>query len=98
GGKGVVVGDSRQLPPTSFFDRLTGGEDIEDDEPASADLESILSLFTAQGAPERMLRWHYRSRHESLIAVSNHEFYADRLVVFPSPDAGRTGGGLVLRH
>ena len=33
----------------------------------------------------RMLRWHYRSRHESLIAVSNQEFYDNRLLVYPSP-------------
>ncbi|GLY74095.1 DUF3320 domain-containing protein [Actinoallomurus iriomotensis] len=30
------------------------------------------------------LRWHYRSRHESLIAFSNSEFYDDKLVSFPS--------------
>ena len=99
GGQAVVVGDSRQLPPTQFFDRLVGGEDGDDDyEPTTGDVESILGLFVAQGAPERMLRWHYRSRHESLIAVSNHEFYDDRLVVFPSPDADRREAGLVLRH
>ena len=92
----VVVGDSRQLPPSNFFERLTGEEDEEDE--ATGDLESILGLFTAQGAPQRLLKWHYRSRHESLIAVSNHEFYDDRLVVFPSPDAGRKESGLVLRH
>ena len=93
----VVVGDSKQLPPTSFFDRMA---DDADDEEASrtADLESILGMFCAQGAPERMLRWHYRSRHESLITVSNHEFYDDRLVVFPSPDAGKRDTGLVFRH
>jgi hypothetical protein len=95
----VVVGDSRQLPPTTFFDRLTGGDDVErDEEETSGDVESILGLFGAQGAAERMLRWHYRSRHESLIAVSNREFYDGRLVVFPSPDAGRRDSGLVLRH
>jgi hypothetical protein len=49
------------------------------------------------GAPERLLRWHYRSRHESLIAVSNRAFYDDRLIVFPSPDAERREAGLVLR-
>ncbi len=55
----------------------------------TADIESVLGLFAAQSAPQRMLRWHYRSRHESLIAVSNHAFYNDRLVIFPSPDAAR---------
>jgi hypothetical protein len=104
GRQAVVVGDSRQLPPTSFFDRLTGGGDAEPDDDelaasasAAGDVESILGLFAAMGAPQRMLRWHYRSRHESLIAVSNREFYDDRLVVFPSPDADRRELGLVLR-
>ena len=98
GGQAVVVGDSRQLPPTHFFDRLTGGEDLDDDEESSGDVESVLGLFVAQGAPQRMLRWHYRSRHESLIAVSNHEFYDDRLVVFPSPEADRRESGLIYHH
>src|SRR5262249_49388135 len=69
-----------------------------DDEEATSEVESVLGLFLAQGAPERMLRWHYRSRHESLIAVSNREFYDGRLVVFPSPDAARAEAGLVFRH
>ncbi|HEX8203938.1 MAG TPA: DUF3320 domain-containing protein, partial [Isosphaeraceae bacterium] len=98
GRQAVVVGDSRQLPPTRFFDRLTGGDDRDDDDEATADVESILGLFVAQGAPQRMLRWHYRSRHESLIAVSNRQFYDDRLVVFPSPDAGRRAAGLIFHH
>ena len=96
GRQAVVVGDSKQLPPTSFFDRMT--DDGEDEGSQTADLESILGMFCAQGAPERMLRWHYRSRHESLITVSNHEFYDDRLVVFPSPDAGKRDTGLVFQH
>ena len=65
---------------------------------ATADLESILGMFCTCGGPERMLRWHYRSRHESLIAVSNHEFYDNRLVLFPSPDAQREETGLHFRH
>ncbi len=94
----VVVGDSKQLPPTSFFDTLMGEDDDEESENITSDLESILSMFLARGAAQRMLRWHYRSRHESLIAVSNHEFYDDRLVVFPSPDHGREGVGLRLQY
>lgn len=97
GRQAVVVGDSKQLPPTSFFDALTGGDE-EDEEIATSDIESVLGLFSAQLAPERMLRWHYRSRHESLIAVSNHAFYNDRLVVFPSPDAARLDSGLICHN
>ena len=89
GSQSVVVGDDRQLPPTDFFNAVSQDDDDEN-ESVTADLESILSLFSAQGAPSRMLQWHYRSRHESLIAVSNQEFYDNRLVVFPSPDS-RTG-------
>ena len=96
GRQAVVVGDSKQLPPTSFFDRMAAAG--EEEESQTADLESILGMFCAQGAPERMLKWHYRSRHESLITVSNHEFYDDRLVVFPSPDKGRQDVGLAFCH
>jgi len=91
----VVTGDSKQLPPTSFFQ---GVVESNDDESPTADLESILGLFRAKGAPERTLSWHYRSRHPSLIAVSNHEFYNNRLVVFPSPDDSRAEIGLTCHH
>ena len=96
GRQSIVVGDSKQLPPTRFFERIAEGEEDED-QFATSDIESILGLFAAQGAPERMLRWHYRSRHESLITVSNHEFYENRLVTFPSPDAQRQEVGLQFR-
>ena len=97
-GQAVVVGDSRQLPPTSFFDHMADEDAEATETTATADLESILSMFRACSAPERMLRWHYRSRHESLIAVSNHEFYDNRLVLFPSPDAHRDETGLHFHH
>ena len=94
--KGVaVVGDDRQLPPTSFFDAVTHTDDDDSfDDNITADIESILGLMRSAGCPSRMLRWHYRSRHESLIATSNQEFYQNGLVVFPSPDAGKTDVGL----
>lgn len=99
GGQVVVVGDSKQLPPTSFFENLSGGdEDQDEDELVTTDIESILGLLCGQGAPQRMLRWHYRSQHESLIAVSNKEFYDNRLVIFPSPQAERKDIGLIFRH
>ncbi|WP_212005788.1 DUF3320 domain-containing protein [Chitinophaga sp. HK235] len=91
----VVVGDTKQLPPTSFFDTLT--KEVEDEENITADMQSILGLCDAQGAPQRMLRWHYRSRHESLITLSNHEFYENKLVIFPSPGS-KESRGLVFNH
>ena len=94
----VVVGDSRQLPPTRFFDRFVAGDDEDEEENLTGDLESILGLFCAQNASQRMLRWHYRSRHESLITVSNIEFYDNKLQLFPSPDAAREEVGLVFRY
>lgn len=96
----VVVGDSQQLPPTSFFDSLTNADEVDEEteEPATSDIESILGLVSARGAHQRMLRWHYRSRHESLITVSNRLFYDDRLVVFPSPTRERKAIGLVYHR
>lgn len=96
GNQTVVVGDSRQLPPTSFFNQIA--EIDEDVESPTADLESILTLFLAQSAPECILRWHYRSRHESLITVSNSEFYNNKLIVFPSPITSRTELGVIFHH
>ncbi len=86
----VVVGDTRQLPPTSFFDKLN--TDIEEEENVTADMQSILGMCDGQGAPTRMLKWHYRSQHESLITLSNHEFYEDKLVIFPSPGSRQNLG------
>lgn len=104
----VVVGDKKQLPPTSFFDRMIADEaDPGDSEEAEirprdeiapiTDLESILSLCEARGLESRMLRWHYRSRHPSLIEVSNAEFY-HRLVMPPAPVTKRDANGLLLRR
>ncbi|MDO9713659.1 DUF3320 domain-containing protein [Paracraurococcus lichenis] len=95
----VVVGDERQLPPTRFFAKMTSG-DVDDDEDGAsvADIESILGLFTARGLPQRMLRWHYRSRHQSLIAVSNRQFYESKLFIVPSPYTREAGMGLSFRH
>ncbi len=96
----VVVGDPQQLPPTAFFSKMTGQSDSDDDEGAAkvADIESILGLFTARGLPVRMLRWHYRSRHESLIAISNRQFYENKLVIIPSPFTAQSGLGLRFHH
>ena len=75
----VVVGDEKQLPPTAFFKKLTGDGDLDEDDLdditlQAKDAKSILDLCLAKGVPSRMLSWHYRSKHQSLIAVSNREF------------------------
>ena len=96
----VVVGDDKQLPPTRFFSKLPDEAPSPadpDDGLDAGDLESILGLCLAQGMAQRMLRWHYRSRHHSLIAVSNREFYDDRLLVVPSPGAVTPEHGLHFR-
>lgn len=80
----VMVGDPKQLPPTSFFDR-TGPDAESDDEDVEGDLESILDECIGANLPMRNLNWHYRSRHESLIAFSNQRYYESKLVTFPSP-------------
>lgn len=79
----IIVGDPKQLPPTNFFGRNDG--DSDDVPEFDRDLESILDEATASGLPTRRLRWHYRSRHESLIAFSNWHYYENNLITFPSP-------------
>ncbi|TXC75601.1 DUF3320 domain-containing protein [Luteibaculum oceani] len=97
----VVVGDQKQLPPTSFFDRLLEDDenDVDDDsQPADlADMESILTLCEARGIRQRVLEWHYRSKDPSLIRVSNSEFYQDNLILPPSPLERDTNYGLSFR-
>lgn len=95
----VVVGDERQLPPTKFFAKMTESNPDDSDETTQlSDIESILGLFVARGLPQRMLRWHYRSRHQSLIAVSNSQFYENKLFIVPSPYTQEAGMGLQFYH
>ncbi|QDN97730.1 DUF3320 domain-containing protein [Streptomyces sp. S1A1-8] len=91
----IVAGDQKQLPPTSFFS--AGGDSDDDDEwdeDGTDGFESILDMCKASGVLRGLpLRWHYRSRHENLIAFSNHEFYDNKMVTFPGaleqgPDIG----------
>ncbi|XEC96163.1 DUF3320 domain-containing protein [Paenibacillus tarimensis] len=84
GTQAVVVGDPKQLPPTSFFSKTNAEFDEEDQ--AVLDMESILDDCLALGMTQRYLSWHYRSRHESLIAFSNAHYYDGKLMTFPSPE------------
>jgi superfamily I DNA and/or RNA helicase/very-short-patch-repair endonuclease len=79
----IVVGDPKQLPPTNFFQKANSDEDNDDDvalHSSESILDTVIPMFK-----NRRLRWHYRSRHESLIAFSNQHFYDSNLILFPSP-------------
>lgn len=94
----VVMGDSKQLPPTTFFENMMEAEDeYSEDGSFYSDVESVLNICK-RSFPYKTLRWHYRSRHESLIAVSNNEFYGNHLYVYPSPLHEDRNMGLQFRH
>ena len=82
----IIAGDPNQLPPTPFFKTST----FDEDNAVIEDLESILDDALALSLPSVSLKWHYRSRHESLIAFSNAKYYENRLLTFPSPDDRQT--------
>ena len=92
GTEAVIVGDPKQMPPTSFFSSNT----VDEDELETEDLESILDDCLALNMPQAHLLWHYRSRHESLIAFSNREFYENKLFTFPS--VNDRASMVTLRH
>jgi very-short-patch-repair endonuclease len=81
----VVVGDPKQLPPTSFFSKSSDPENAGMGDEQVEDLESILDECLGAGMNRLSLQWHYRSRHESLITFSNVNYYESSLVTFPSP-------------
>ena len=84
----VVVGDPKQMPPSRLFD----ASDVEDeDDPLTErDLDSILDECISH-MNRVLLNWHYRSRHEDLIAFSNHRYYNGELITFPSPHNREAG-------
>ena len=95
----VVAGDEHQLPPTAFFVAEAPEDDEESEEaepvPLVAGTTGFESILDALGSllRFRMLRWHYRSRDERLIAFSNAHIYDRQLTTFPG-----IGEGEVLRH
>ena len=80
GKNAVIVGDPKQMPPTSFF----MGDTFDEENIEIEDLDSILDDCLILGMPETHLQWHYRSRHESLIAFSNQMYYDNNMLTFPS--------------
>jgi hypothetical protein len=94
----VVAGDNKQLPPTSFFQKALI-DDVDWDQASDEDFEvfdSILDECLGIGLPVKTLRWHYRSKHEDLIAFSNHQFYDDTLITFPAAKANHDSLGVKL--
>jgi len=97
GKQAVIVGDTKQLPPTRFFERL-GLSEFDDDDYQDVDVESVLEQALSR-FPSRTLRWHYRSEHQDLIKFSNHHFYDNKLIVFPSAiDADSLEMGVYFSH
>lgn len=100
GAQVVVAGDSKQLPPTSFFTASVILDDDGSDADAGEDLEPLESLLDDCVAvypvfDQGHLRWHYRSRDERLIKFSNHYFYREKpLVTFPSAATGTADRGV----
>jgi len=94
----VVAGDNKQLPPTSFFqksliDNLDWSQINDEDFEV---FDSILDECLGIGLPVKTLRWHYRSKHEDLIAFSNHQFYEDNLITFPAAKAHHDSLGVKM--
>lgn len=94
----IIVGDQMQLPPTNFFMGSDSTDSDDEPTPTSVQEQSILDLAVPVLRPERGLKWHYRSRHPSLIAFSNKEFYKNGLVVFPTPMHTNTDFGVRYVH
>jgi hypothetical protein len=93
----MIVGDTQQLPPSNFF-RKTIADDNDDDDGDVVTQESVLEMANSAFRPRRMLNWHYRSRHSSLIRFSNSIVYQNKLVVFPSADEDNPRMGVALTH
>ena len=90
------MGDPKQLPPTNFFNITDDSDDEDGDTDLQPDLESILDELLSNGLRHKRLQWHYRSRHESLIAFSNRQYYENNLLTFPSSETAH--GGVRLKH
>ncbi len=96
----VVAGDNKQLPPTSFFQKNLL-DDTDWDELSDEDIEvfdSILDECLGIGLPVKTLKWHYRSKHEGLIAFSNQRFYDGAMITFPAAKAETDSLGVKLVH
>ena len=84
----IVAGDPKQMPPSEYF-QVTGSiedESLDGKDTLISDAESLLDDCLSIDMPRIRLAFHYRSKHESLICFSNHNFYGGDLFTFPSTD------------
>jgi len=94
GAQAVIGGDTKQLPPTRFFSVIGSDDEDSTSEEDANMFESILDESSGLNLLQKLLRWHYRSRTEELIAFSNHHFYGDRLFTFPNVAENAPGTGV----
>lgn len=98
----IIAGDSKQLPPTDFFSSSisdTGDFYDDDDDGEINDTGAYESLLDeAAMLPTQKLLWHYRSKHEYLIAFSNAKIYQGNLITFPSSVEKTDGMGVEYIH
>ncbi|MFV8482825.1 AAA domain-containing protein [Mycoplasma sp. 1932B] len=90
----IICGDVEQLPPTSFFEEKSDLDEV--DEENFYDLDAYESILSAGASflKSIALKWHYRSKYESLIYSSNTNVYDNTLVSFPSVSNGDRFTGL----
>lgn len=88
----IVIGDSKQMPPSNFFTSM-----VEDEDDYENDMESILDKGSSVFKTKR-LNWHYRSRSEELIAFSNQSFYDNRLITIPQAKQHQKGFGIDFHY
>ncbi|MDE7094984.1 MAG: hypothetical protein K2O23_00695, partial [Anaeroplasmataceae bacterium] len=88
----IIIGDSKQMPPSNFFTST-----IEDEDDYENDMESILDKGSSVFKTKR-LNWHYRSRSEELITFSNQNFYDNRLITIPQAKKHQKGFGIDFHY
>ena len=99
----IVAGDSKQLPPTSFFNASIIFDDEVEEEGIAEGTEPLESLldeceaFVPFFIPTKLL-WHYRSRDDRLINFSNHYFYNNELITFPSVSIDAIDQGVRIEY
>ena len=96
----VVAGDNKQLPPTDFYEstQYNDEDNWEEIEDSTEVHESILDKFSAMDLPAKTLKWHYRSKHEDLIAFSNYNFYDRQLITFPDSKSRNSDLGIRFEY